>query len=228
MKSISREKLWRSKRPSRKTFHSPHHTFSGFPETCSIAWWRVFWPSMHMRWGLEERIKAPTSWRAPCRQVFILHSKLYFLVGFDFFTIGCSICSALVWTWTRRSWSRRCRPPRPSRTLAPSLSHPLPKYFYATRLTTCHIKYFFLLKKNTRWLSQLKEGQLSTGPTPSSLCNCMRKCQPNLCNPQIGVDICLPLVITKNSSSKSMRSLSYFYLGLVMNLYDYGSWRSFG
>ena len=124
VKSISWEKLWRSKRISCKTFHSPHNTFSGFPETRSISWQRFFWPSMHMMCGLEERIKAPASRWATYRQVFILDYKLYFLVSWISLPSVCSIYSALVWTWSRRSWSRRCRPPRPSRTSGPFASWP--------------------------------------------------------------------------------------------------------
>ena len=39
---------------------------------------RVFWPSVHMKWQLEECMTAPASRWACCRQVFLFHSQLYF------------------------------------------------------------------------------------------------------------------------------------------------------
>ena len=70
-------------------------------------------------WGtLSTRITAPASRRAPCRQVIIFHSKLYFLMCWISLPSVCSISSPLVWTWSKSSWSRRCRRPRLSRTLA--------------------------------------------------------------------------------------------------------------
>ena len=78
VKSVKWEKCWSSKRPVRLTFHSPPLCFNGFPWTPSIPVWRIFWPSIQMRWQFKERIRAPASLRAGCRKVFLLHSQLYF------------------------------------------------------------------------------------------------------------------------------------------------------
>ena len=171
MKSVKWEKCWSGSRPVRLTFHNLLLCSYGFPWTPSIAVWRVFWPSMHTMWQLEERITDPASLRAGCRKVFLLHSDVYFspvlhfsvvlylfnfVVNMDYRSpvfesvgdhcvlctgeesglyqarnwqppgiilageeVGGVRCSVPVWAWTKRSWSGRCRPSRPSRTSTP-------------------------------------------------------------------------------------------------------------
>ena len=78
------EKCWSGNRPVRLTFHNLLLCSYGFPWTPSIAVWRVFWPSMHMMWQLEERITDPASLRAGCRKVFLLHCDVYFSAVLNF------------------------------------------------------------------------------------------------------------------------------------------------
>ena len=79
VKSVKWEKCWSGKRPVRLTFHNPLLCFYGFPWTPSIPVWRIFWPSMHMMWQLEERITDPASLRAGCRKVFVFSLQCVFL-----------------------------------------------------------------------------------------------------------------------------------------------------
>ena len=64
--------------PCPSDFPQPSSLLLWLPLDPSTAVWRVFWPSMHMRWQLEERITDPASLRAGCRKVFLLHSDVYF------------------------------------------------------------------------------------------------------------------------------------------------------